>query len=114
PRKCRRFSSFSARQNGGRAAQSLFWERPPCVGADHGSWRGLSKSGHQLKYGSAVGAVIREITDLLARNRAGDHTWLAAYSSHGLNSGTPNDIKSLTLRVTSVRSLASGVAAKKP
>ena len=33
----------------------------------------------------------------------------ATYSSHGLNSGTPK-----TLRVTSVRSLASAVAAKKP
>ena len=41
-------------------------------------------------------------------------TWSATYSSHGLNSGTPNDVKSVTLRVTSVRSLASAVAAKKP
>jgi hypothetical protein len=37
-----------------------------------------------------------------------------AYSSHGLNSGTPNGVKSLTLRVTSVRLLANAVAAKKP
>ena len=38
----------------------------------------------------------------------------AAHSSHGLSNGTPNDSKSLTLRVTSVRSLTSAVAAKKP
>src|SRR5258708_8579463 len=38
----------------------------------------------------------------------------AAYSSHGLNSGTSNDAKSLTLRVTSVRPLPTAVAAKNP
>lgn len=48
------------------------------------------------------------------RNRRRMCRPLATYSSHGLNSGTPNAAKSLTLRVTSVRSLASAVAPKKP
>ena len=29
--------------------------------------------GHQLKYGIGFGRIDREVTDLLARNRAGDH-----------------------------------------
>ena len=49
----------------------------------------------------------REVTDSLLETRLVITTWLVTYSSHGLNSGTPNAAKSLTLRVTSVRSLAS-------
>src|ERR1700737_4886761 len=43
-------ASQQDRTVGGRLSR-YFGERPPCVGADHGSWRCLSKSGHQLKYG---------------------------------------------------------------
>lgn len=66
-----------------------------CSAGERRIWRGLSRSGSSIE--------IRWGT-----------TWSVTYSSHGLNSGTLNDVKSLTLRVTSVRSLASAVAAKKP
>jgi hypothetical protein len=67
-----------------------------------------------VEIGSDVGAGIREAIDCLLETGLVITTWLATYSSHGLNSGTPNAAKSLTLRVTSVRSLASAVAVTHP